>query len=152
MLFYRDMTLDSINEERCPICNNCSLRKSLLLAAIHDIDAFLDFTVMTAASGTLLFFAVYEIKNRFGLEIRIPEEIGWMNGLQATILLFLTIGAIISHFLLTLHLKIGYFERGYSLVGSKYCPHCDNRFLVLISLAEENEEIHIDNDEKEDVK
>ena len=67
---------------------------------------------------------------RLNLEITIPAWAGWFRGTQIVIMIFVTIGAVISHLLLTLHLKISYWESGYSL-GSRYCPKCGNRFLVL---------------------
>ena len=130
MLFYRDDTLSTIDEKSCPICTG-ETQKSFFWVMLHDVGAMIDFAIMALAIATLLIFAVYQITVRFDLDVMIPAWVGWFRGTQIVVMFFGTIGAVISHVLLALHLKVSYWERGYSLEGSRYCPKCGNRFLVL---------------------
>ena len=131
MLFYRDDTISAADEKTCPICAG-EIRKSFVWVMLHDVGAMIDFAVMALAVAALLFFAVYQITVRLDLEITIPELIGWFRGAQIVVMLFGAAGAVVSHFLMAMYLKASYRKKGYSLEGSRYCPKCGNRFLVLI--------------------
>lgn len=141
MLFYRDDTFSTADEKFCPICTG-ETRKSVFWVMLHDVGALIDFAVMELAIAALLFFAVYQLVIHFGMEMPIPLRIGWFSGPQGVVCIFLTIGGIVSHFLLKFHLKLAYCAKGYELIGARYCHKCGNRFLVLVPTTEAEDHPH----------
>ena len=75
MLFYRDDTINAMDEKSCPICTS-ETRKSFFWVMLHDVGGMIDFAIMALAIAALLFFAVYQITVRFNLDVMIPARVG----------------------------------------------------------------------------